>query len=366
MARLNEEQIKNAKAWLHDIFVAGNIFPNPKRAIEISKYSNMYGTGRDYRHSTRRPNIIEKAKLLCEAIKNRRVDTQLFKSYDEALQFFSTEHFYKTLDTTYSFDAVRKPATMLARYISWFCTDAKKFIWYDGNLSTYEREEIQKTTLGAALYADGCFESQQNGNATPKTTSKATTSPRAASTGVPGQPQNNFKSRGPLSNVAVDLIGAPNQKIQLSAPIFTVYGFNSNGDILEDTMYIRPVEADPASQKKYTVAGTNKVLFGKAKGYGYCQIYWSDIKEAERVVTNALTAGIKLPSNIAQLKVCQINKPLTNGYFNIGTEYGPVYISASKLNEELVEDTKTTEPNCTLTNREKWERYEEAFYHDCN
>lgn len=365
MARLNEEQIKTAKAWLHDIFVAGNIFPNPKRTISIDNYPNMYGTNNSYRHMSRRPSIIENAKVLCEAIKNRRVDTQLFQTYDAALQFFSAEHFYKTLDATYSYEAVRKPVSMLARYIAWFCNDSKKFVWYDGNLSTYEREEIQKSILGAALYAEGCFESQQNNQGNPKNTSTAT-STRAPSTGTPGQPQNNFKSRGPLSNVAVDLIGAPNQKIQLTAPIFTVYGFNSNGDILEDTMYIRPVEADATSQKKYTISGTNRVLFGKAKGYGYCQLYWTDIKEAERVVTTALTSGIKLPSNIAQIKVCQLNKTLANGYFNIGTEYGPVYISASKLNEDLVEEVKVTESESTLSNKEKWERYEEAFYHDCN
>ena len=90
--------------------------------------------------------------------------------------------------------------------------------------------EIQKSILGAALYAEGCFESQQNNQVTPKNTSTAT-STRAPSSGTPGQPQNNFKSRGPLSNVAVDLIAAPNQKIQLTAPIFTVYGFNSNEEL---------------------------------------------------------------------------------------------------------------------------------------
>ena len=73
-----------------------------------------------------------------------------------------------------------------------------------------------------------------------------------------------------------------------------------------------------------------------------------------------------LASNIAQIKVCQLNKTLANGYFNIGTEYGPVYISASKLNEDLVEEVKVTESESTLSNKEKWERYEEAFYHDCN
>jgi hypothetical protein len=119
MARLNEEQIKTAKAWIHDIFVAGGIYPNPKRAISIENYPNMYGTSPQYySHSRQRPLILNQAKILCEGIKNRKVDVQLFKSYDEALNFFSKEFFYKSLGSTDSYDAVKKPATMLAKYIS--------------------------------------------------------------------------------------------------------------------------------------------------------------------------------------------------------------------------------------------------------
>ena len=360
MAKLTADQINTAKAWLHDIFVAGGIYPNPKRAVKIDDYANMYGT--HPWNKRRLPEICNKAKILCDAIKNRKVDVQLFKNYDTILEYFSKQYFSTALDDQFGNTSARKPASMLARYISWFCSNFNKFVWYDGNTSTYEREEIQKTILGRALFNDSCFESQHTPAVTKATTSSTTTT-RAPSTGTPGQPQNNFKSRGPLSNVAVDLISTPNQKEHPSGPLFSINGFDSNSTLLEDTMYIRPVEADPKSQEKYMQGNTNKVLFGKAKGYGYCQIYFDNLADAEACLRKALANGIKMPQNVSIVKVCQLSKVLPNGYFKIGTEYGAAYISASKLNECLTEEADQEQPT-TLTNKEKWERYEEAFFHE--
>ena len=359
MARLNDEQIKTAKAWIHDIFVAGGIYPNPKRAIASENYPNMYGTGRDYNHSRQRPLILNQAKILCDAIKNRKVDVQLFKAYDEALNFFSKEFFWKTLGSTYSYDAVKKPASMLAKYISWFCSSFNQFVWYDGDLSTYEKDEIKNTILGNALTLDNCFESQQQ---TTSTTPKTTT-PRATSTGNAGQPQNNFKSTGGLSSKAVNLISTPGQKEFLSAPVYCIAAIDASNKTLEDTLYIRPVEATQQAQEKYMVNGTNKVLFGKAKGYGYCTVYFNDYNEATKFMNAALTSGMKLKPEVAKLEVAKVGKVLPNGYFKIGTEFGPVYISASKLNEQLTEEAEPEQPK-THNNKEKWERYEEAFFHE--
>lgn len=357
MANLTEAQIINAKAWLHDIFVAGGIYPNPKRAIDINRYYFMYGDRNDNRQV-----VCNKARILCEAIRNRKVDVNLFHQYDELLDYFSKQGFTADLSNTEHYSSTRKPAKMLAKYIGWFCKTLDKLVWYDRDLSTYEREALQSTTFGATLFEFGCFESQRTPAVT-KAPTASTTTTRAPSTGTPGQPQNNFKSRGPLSGVAVDLISTPNQKEHPSGPLFSINGFDSNNTLLEDTMYIRPVEADPKSQAKYVVNGTNKVLFGKAKGYGYCQIYFDKYDDADACLKKALANNIKVQQNVASVKVCQLNKVLPNGYFKIGTEYGEVYISASKLNECLTEEADQEQPT-TLTNKEKWERYEEAFFHE--
>jgi hypothetical protein len=114
MAKLTADQIITAKAWLHDIFVAGGIYPNPKRAVKAENYSNMYGIY----NANRRTELCNKAKILCDAIKTRKVDVQLFKNYDEILEYFSRQYFSTSLDDPYGNTTARKPASMLARYIS--------------------------------------------------------------------------------------------------------------------------------------------------------------------------------------------------------------------------------------------------------
>lgn len=362
MAKLTDAQIVTAKAWLHDIFVAGGIYPNPKRAVATDDYGNMYGT--HYYNNNRRTEICNKAKVLCDAIKNRQVDVNLFKNYDTILEFFATQYFSTALDDPTGDTTAKKPATVLAKYIAWFCSNFNKFVWYDANISTYEREELQNNSkLYKALWDASCFESQQKAKSVTATKPNATGG-QGQSAPRTGQPQNPFKSRGALSGVAVDLVSTPNQKEHPSGPLFSINGFDASGKLLEDTMYIRPVEADPKSQAKYMQGNTNKVLFGKAKGYGYCQIYFDNYADAENCMKTATQVGIKTQPNVSVIKVCQLNKVLPNGYFKIGTEYGIVYISASKLNEDLFENETETTEEPKLTNKEKWDKYEEAFFHE--
>jgi hypothetical protein len=70
--------------------------------------------------------------------------------------------------------------------------------------------------------------------------------------------------------------------------------------------------------------------------------------------------------NVALIKVCQLKSALANGYFMIGTEFGSVFISASKLNENIQEAIQESAENVepTMSNKEKWERYEEAYFHE--
>lgn len=362
MAKLSPEQIANAQSWLHDVFVAGGIYPSPKRAISMSDYRCMYGDRNYYKNS-----IITAAKELCEILKNRKVDTQVFKKLNSLLVTFSGHRFAPRLDTTSTWELERKKVPMLAKYLAWFCSEYE-FLWDDSAASTYEMEIIFNKDAGKALKSFKCFTSQQVQPKAPKTVSasRGNGSNNPAQTGSTKQPQNNFKSRGALSNVAIDLLSAPGQKEYLSTPIYCVNGVDANGKVVEDTAYIRPVEADPNSQARYTINNTNKVLFGKAKGYGYCQVYFTDKQAADDFTMKVIASNPKVNPNITLIRTCQLKSALSNGYFKIGTEYGPVYISASKLNESIQEALQeTAEPQETgLSNKEKWERFEEAFYHD--
>lgn len=364
MATLNPDQIITAKSWLHDIFVAGGIYPSPKRSVAMDEYHNMYGTG--YYNTKRRPTILQNAKELCEILKTRKVDTQVFKKLDDLLTFFADQYFLASLDTLH--DTVRKNSSMLTKYLAWFCSNYE-FLWDDSAASTYEMEIILNTVAGKTLRSFKCFTSQFSAptRAPRVTTASNSTSTGSGSSTTSGQPQNGFKSRGALSNVAVDLLSTPNQKEYLSTPIYCVNGVDANGTVVDDTAYIRPVEADAKSQAKYTINNTNKVLFGKSKGYGYCQVYFTDKQAADDFCMELIASNPKVNSNIVLIKVCQLKSTLANGYFKIGTEYGPVYISASKLNEsiqEAIQEAVKTDKTDTISNKEKWESFEEAYFHE--
>lgn len=305
---------------------------------------------------------MEQAKELCEIIKTRTVDTKTFTKLDELFEYFSYKYFIPKLDGVDG-GYIKVKSTTLAKYVGWFCAEYE-FLWNDLNSSVFEREEIVKTISGKALKSFKCFLSQHSGKtkATKASNTGTTNTTRSA-----GQPQNNFKSRGALSNVAVDLIGTPNQKIHLSTPIYCVNGVDANGTVLEDTAYIRPVEADANAQARYTINNTNKVLFGKAKGYGYCQVYFTSSTDAADFAAKLNASNPKVNSNVTDIKVCQLKSALANGYFKIGTEFGPVYISASKLNEsiqEALQEATKAEEQSTGSNREAWKHYIEAYFHE--
>ena len=82
---------------------------------------------------------------------------------------------------------------------------------------------------------------------------------------------------------------------------------------------------------------------------------------------NVIASNPKVSPNIVLIKVCQLKSALANGYFKIGTEFGPVYISASKLNEsiqEAIQEATKIEKPKACSNKEKWESFEEAYFHE--
>ena len=91
-------------------------------------------------------------------------------------------------------------------------------------------EQIRDNTMvGKALWDEGCFTSQDD-------SVQKTSTPRAASSGTPGQPQNGFKARGPLSGVCIDLKSTPNKKeflsggktVRMSDQLKLILEFNNN------------------------------------------------------------------------------------------------------------------------------------------
>ena len=231
MANLTPDQIADAQAWIHDILVAGGIYAHPKRAIAIDDYYYMYGNHK-YRDNNERADLMSKARELCDIIKNRKVDTQVFKQLTDLLEYFSNKCFYTPLGGATD---TKKNSNVLAKFLCWFCSEYE-FLWDDSTASTYEMEIILNTAIGKTLKSFKCFTSQYSAPSKSTRTPKASAgNTNGAAGGSKGQPQNDFKSRGALSNVAIDLLSTPNQKEYLSTPIYCVNGVDANGVVGEDT-----------------------------------------------------------------------------------------------------------------------------------
>ena len=346
---LTDAQQKIAMAWMHDILVWGGVIKTPKRAIPASDYYYTYGG----RHHARANNsILPSVQYFCKAIKERRVETQYIQQLDSALNRLADYRFIPDLAETSNWGkACRKAPDMLARYLAWFCKNNQ--LWWDNSATTtYEMEQIRDNTMvGKALWDEGCFTSQDD------SVQKIST-PRAASSGTPGQPQNGFKARGPLSGVCIDLKSTPNKKEFLSGDVFVILGVDANGNFMEDCAYVRPVEADSRIQQQYVSGGTNIVLFGSAKGYGYCPCTFASNTDADAFLLK-LKQNVK-PGKASDMKVGKKHAQ-GNGYFRVGTVYGECYISAAKLNEDLQEDVSIKE--CGLS-KEIQEQLDEMIRED--
>ena len=140
MALLTNDEIKEAKAWLHDVFVWGGLVANPKRAVPIEKYRYMYGTSPDnFRHDD--PKYRDAAKTVCSCIINRKVETQRFLAFDAAIKLLSLCAFLPELSVTRGY--IRVGAETLCRFIAWFC-DENNLVYNNRNTSVEEMKQIKK------------------------------------------------------------------------------------------------------------------------------------------------------------------------------------------------------------------------------
>ena len=79
------------------------------------------------------------------------------------------------------------------------------------------------------------------------------------------------------------------------------------------------------------------------------------------IVMNKVAQAVNIPGGIAKISVYK-KKAQPNGYFKIGTEFGPCYISAAKLNEDLEVDALTEDLNKELQEKfEAFKRYDDIF-----
>jgi hypothetical protein len=202
-------------------------------------------------------------------------------------------------------------------------------LWDDTNHTTYELEIFEKSYLGQAVKDVGAYISVQSAALSTQKPAKTTTTKTTQST--PRQagaaPQNGYKSSGPQSGSARDLISTPGNKEILTGLVYKIEGVNAKSAKNKAKLYIKPLEASGAK------GNTNKVMMGSANGYTDCVCHFDNAQDADSFLKTWATVNAT-QTQFTNVQVVRKNAD-PNGYFEIGTEYGPCYISAVKLNEQV-------------------------------
>ena len=367
---LPSDKVKEAKAWLHDIFVWGGLANTPKRSVSIEKYRYMYGTHpENFRKDD--PKYRDAAKTICACIRNRQVETQRFLAFDAAIKLISQCHFLPELSAARG--NVRETPETLCAFIAWFC-DENKLVYNNINTSIEEMKQIKNTTIGstlwdAYLYAkDHTPESNPSKatldtdkavadksdtgtvNPTPSTTTTTssgtgTATPTTVKQGGPaGHTLYRSNARGMLTQGKLTDISGP------GGYVYWIGGEFVNAGKTEPKLHVKP---------QY---GSNplKVNYGSGQGYNDCILYFPSEQSARNFMGIADAAK---PGNVKSLRVKKIGED-KNGYVEVATEFGNAYIKASKLHEEVEEELTEDKEEKSYSYKEVAEAYFDGFFKD--
>lgn len=318
----NSADARAAKSFLHDLTCIAGLRGNNQRtngALDLGYYTN-------------------EALELCNEVLSRS-----FNDVDSALRRLDGVSVRADLakprasTKTWSADEIATALVYLAECLNLY--------WDDINATVHEKATFSKTILGRAVEKYERFTSMIP--AAPVQSAPAAT--RAPSNRTPGQaPKNNYKSTGPQSGNVRDLHGTPGQKVfAQGGSVFRIIGTIANSKNVASA-FVRPLTPSGAA------GNTNAVFVNSGNGYTDCICWFDDLNEANNFLAKIANSG-KVKANISNLQVVR-NKPDSNGYYLVGTEYGECAISAKKLNEALEEAFKDAEDDAIVT-ESVWDKF---------
>ncbi len=335
MAKLSAAQLTCAKHIVHDAFaIAGIRVKNivnsqtqkdlPIGLEQVTSYAKKLADELiDRKYANINPSLQEIFDYGSVAIETKNPRNYVY---------YNSSYYYNTQEKRISkiFPTVEQMALGIA-------TVALKLglLWDDTNHTTYELDIFEKSYLGQAVKEVGAYISVQS---TALSTQKPTT-PVKKTQNTPRQagaaPQNGYKSSGPQSGSARDLISAPGNKKILTGLVYKIEGVNAKSAKNKAKLYIKPLEASGAK------GNTNKVMMGSANGYTDCVCHFDNAQDADSFLKTWATVNAT-QTQFTNVQVVRKNAD-PNGYFEIGTEYGPCYISAIKLNEQINTESEELE-----------------------
>jgi len=354
---LPQDKVKEAKAWLHDVFVWGGLAITPKRTIPIDKYRYMYGThDENFRKDDRKYR--DAAITICGCIRNRQVETQRFLAFDNAISVLSQCSFLPDLSATRGY--VRETPAVLCSFIAWFCTE-NKLVYNNKNTSVEEMKQIRSTLIGSVLWDNYLYavgntpENDPNKSASIASGPAEVEAPAPAPTAPTGTAQSTSVKTGGAAghtlfrkNAGGILTGGKLTGISNNKYVYWIGGVFVNAGKTQPKLHVKPQGAKSPL----------KVDYGSGQGYNDCILYFA----SEGAAKNFLgIADASKPSKIKSLQVKKIGED-PNGYVEVDTEFGHAYIKASKLHEEVEECIQEENNTQKVSNKEVWEAYKEGFF----
>lgn len=315
-----------AKAYLHDLTLAAGLRSKNQRSSTPSFNADF----------------VKHATIVCDELVKRE-----FTNIDTSINWLSSRRFDASLNgsrnyKSYKPDGVAKCLVYLAELLELY--------WDDTVRTPYEIDEFKKTILGEKVYKYSRYISAI------KDKSSSRSSSATAGTGTTAQPpKNNYKQSGPQSANVRDLrdidgsgVGTPGQKVYANTNyIFKIIGDNPQSKNTPN-VFIKPLS--PAG----AVGQTNKIFISSGNGYTDCTCYFDDPNVAQDFL-DTIIKNNRVPANISNMRVVKM-KADSNGYFIVGTEFGPCAVSAKTLNEALEEALKET-PERDVN----WEKATESY-----
>lgn len=314
---------QSARAWFHDVALAAGI------TTKNLKPNTPYMLGRTSWQAA--------CATICDELVNRD-----FADIDQALRAIEDAKFYAN-GKWKKFDK----ATIAKAIV--YIAESLQLYWDDTVRTPYEIDAFKSTFLGMAVYKYGRYIS-----AVPTSGTKA----RSTSNAGGGQPpKNNYKQSGPQSANVRDLLsinggaGTPGEKVYANGSlIYKIIGDSQQSKNIPN-VFIKPLSKSGAH------GTTNKIFISSGNGYTDCTCYFDDPNDAQAML-DKIIADNRVPNGITNLRVVKM-KADSNGYFYVGTEYGPCAISAKTLNEALAEsiDSDNSQPG-------GWEKATEGYNKD--
>lgn len=309
---------QTAKAWLHDVTLAAGV-----------RTANQRKTGNELSNFVTDSRSIPHAQKICDELLNRN-----FEDIDSDINEICKWYVNADMQNLGRSNKTIKPETAAKSLV--YMAELLGLYWDDTIRTPFEIDEFKKTLLGTAVYKYGRYISAiPNKSKTAKSASM--TQPSSSTSGqTNGQPKNNYKQSGPQSGNVRDLRdingnpgGTPGHKVNANTNvIYKIIGDNPQSKNIPN-VFIKPLSASGAT------GNTNKIFISSGNGYTDCTCWFDDPNDAQTFLDKIEAAG-RVPANISNLRVAKY-KADPNGYFIIGTEFGPCAVSAKTLNEALTE-----------------------------